>query len=130
MTANILTAGHIYCLDLLSKKYKVVVGLLSKKALRGYKKEVVPFPDRLKILQTLARAYPNVSVVEQNSLNPGKKIRGFNYLASGDGFEAKEIRSAKRYGVKLLYIKLKHEKTKRYSSSKILNGTISNKVGH
>lgn len=124
MTANILTPGHIRCLRFLSKLGYVYVGLLTKEALKGYKREVVPFKDRKEILDTIADAVGGIAVVPQKSLNPKQNIRKYKCqaLASGDGFEPVEKKAAK--GLKLINIKFKNEKSKKYSSSKICQSTF------
>ena len=120
MTCNILTPGHIKCLKYLSRKDNVIVGLLTAKALKGYKKEVVPFKDRKFILESL---YLPVKVVPQDELNPYKNLKKYkcSAIASGDGWEKEELEAMTSLGVKKINIKLPGEKTKLYSSSKILN---------
>lgn len=127
MTANILTPGHIRCLDYLSNLGDVVVGLLTSNALIGYKKEVVPFEDRKEVLEAAARGVSkNIQVIAQSTLDPAFYIQvyGCTALASGDGFEPQEEEAAKSLGIKLIDIKLDGETVKSYSSSKILNEDI------
>ena len=122
MTAEILTPGHIKAIKWLQKKSHVIVGLLSEKALKGYKKCVVPYRDREFILKQFTEVW------RQDSLDPSKNLDrlldrlieefGTKYrvgLASGDGFEKVERDAAKRFGYKL--IKINFPKT--WSSSKI-----------
>ena len=121
MTANILTVGHLKCLEYLSRRGFVTVGLLTSKALRGYKKELVPFQDRKYILDTIAMAIGNIDVVPQDNLNPMENIKRYKCtaIASGDGFEVVEKRAIKKFKLKEINIKLKGEIKKKYSSSKI-----------
>lgn len=104
MTCNILTKGHIKCLEKLSKKGKIVVGLLTSKALEGYKKERMPFKDRKYILQSLKI---RSTVVPQNSLNPEKNIKKYkcSAIASGDGWEPEELQVIKDLGLTIINIK-------------------------
>lgn len=122
MTANILTVGHIRCLEYLTQFGFVTVGLLSPKALKGYKTEVVPYEDRKYILDTVAQSISDMVVVRQDSLNPLLNIKkyGCNAIASGDGWEKGELDSIKKLKLKKIDIKLKGERGKKYSSSKIL----------
>jgi hypothetical protein len=122
MTCNLLTVGHIKCIEYLAERGFVTVGLLTSKALKGYKKEIMPFEERKYILDTIAAAISDMRVIPQNSLNPASNLRGYGYthLASGDGFERVELNAIKRFGLKKLDIKLKGEKTKKWSSSKLL----------
>lgn len=107
MTVNILVLGHIKILRKLIKRGQVIVGLLTSEALKGYKKEAVPFKDRMEILKTLAL---DIKVVPQTSLNPIKNLKKYKCtaLASGDGFEQCEIDACKELGVKLLKISSGH----------------------
>lgn len=123
MTCNILTPGHIKCLRYLALKGDVVIGLLTAKALRGYKKELMPWKDRKYILENLNFldiAY-SPYVIPQNNLNPLNYIKKYqcDAIASGDGFEKQEIDAIKKLNLKIINIKLKGEKKKKYSSSKI-----------
>lgn len=122
MSCRVLTVGHIKCLETLSRRGFVVVGLLTAKALRGYKPEVVPFKDRKYILDTIAMAIGNIDVVAQDSLDPTTNIKKYKCvaIASGDGFEGVEEGAIKKLNLTKINIKLRGEKTKHYSSSKIL----------
>ena len=75
MTANILTPGHIKCLDYLTKKDSVIVGLLTSKALKGYKEELVPYKDREFVLDHVD-VY-GFAIVPQDSLDPSKNIQEY-----------------------------------------------------
>lgn len=121
MTADIITPGHIKCLEHLSKMGTVVVGLLTDEALEGYKTNVVPFEDRLYILEAIARGIGNIIIEPQNSLDPSHNIKLYKckHLASGDGFEPSEEQAAKDLGIGLLDIHLAGEKTKHWSSSDV-----------
>jgi glycerol-3-phosphate cytidylyltransferase-like family protein len=122
MTANIVTAGHIKCLEFLVRKGFVTVGLLTAKALKGYKKEVMPFEDRKYILETIGMALGNIDVVAQDSLDPTENIKKLKCtaIASGDGWEKQELTAIKKLKLQPIDIKLRGEKEKQYSSSKIL----------
>ena len=123
MTANILTPGHIRCLKFLNKIGLVFVGLLTSKALKGYKREVVPYKDRKFILDTIATAVGNVVVVGQDSLNPYRNIKKYRCqaIASGDGLEKAEKDALVKLGLTFIPIRFRGETTKRYSSSRIIN---------
>lgn len=133
MSADILTGGHIKCIEWLrdyqhQKHPSIIIGLLTDKALKGYKKNVVPFKDRKYILDVIAEGIRDrfgshcVRVVAQDSLNPYNNLKEYKavMLASGDGFEPEEIKAAKKAKCQLLNIKLKGEKkSKLYSSTNI-----------
>lgn len=104
MSCNFLVAGHIHLIKKLQKKGNVIIGLLTSKALKGYKKEITPYKERLEILQALDFC---LDIVPQDSLDPYENLKEYkcNYLVSGDGFEEVERKSAKKLGVKLLSIK-------------------------
>ena len=123
MSCRVLTKGHILFLEHLTKMGEVTIGLLTSKALKGYKKEVVPYSDREYILETVAIALGSIDIEPQSSLDPSANLKKYHYdfIASGDGFEESEEKAAKKYKVKLLNVKLPGERKKRYSSSKILN---------
>lgn len=124
MTCNILTPGHIKVLEQLVSEIdnEVVVGLITSRGLKGYKKEITPFNDRRYILEVIAQALGYIEVVAQDSLDPTENIKKYkcDSLASGDGFEEVELQAIKKLGLKKINIKLKGEKKKQYSSSKIL----------
>lgn len=105
MTINILVLGHIIILQKLLKKGNVIIGLLTTNALRGYKKEITPFKERLEILKALNLGV-KFKIVPQDTLDPFNNLKKYKctHLASGDGFEECEIESAKKLGVKLLDI--------------------------
>lgn len=117
MTADILTPGHIYCLDYLSQRGTVMIGLLTDHALKGYKVPVMNTHDRYTIMETISNAYSNVFVTLQEDLDPTKNLEEFDYthLASGDGFEAVERKAARKFGMELLDIPI----PKSYSSSSV-----------
>lgn len=122
VSARVLTVGHIKCLEYLNKKGFVTVGLLTAKAMKGYKDEIVPYKDREYILETIAYALGNIQIVPQDSLDPTTNIKEWDCtaLASGDGFEEVERKAIKKLKLEVINIKLKGEKQKQYSSSKIL----------
>jgi glycerol-3-phosphate cytidylyltransferase-like family protein len=122
MSCRVLTVGHIKVLEELIKEGFVTVGLLTANALEGYKDEIVPFKDRKYILETVGIAIGNVEVIAQDSLDPSDNLKKFKYdaIASGDGFEPVEEKAAKKFKLTKIDVKIPGEKTKRYSSSKIL----------
>jgi glycerol-3-phosphate cytidylyltransferase-like family protein len=121
MTVNILTAGHIKVLEKLAGMGFITVGLLTSKALKGYKEELMPFEDRLYIMNTLMWGIGNMEVVPQHSLDPAPNIKkhGCTAIASGDGFEEVELEAIKKLGLEKINIKLPGEKEKQYSSTQI-----------
>lgn len=121
MSANILTVGHIKCLEYLRNRGFVTVGLLTAEAMKGYKQELMPYEDREYILETIAMALGNIDIVPQNSLDPSDNIRKYkcDIIASGDGFNADELRAIEKYKLKTLDIRLARERGKKYSSSAI-----------
>ena len=116
ITANILTVGHIKCLGWLNNIGDITIGLLTAKALRGYKEEWVKFKDRKYILEHLSIP---VKVVSQNSLDPYENIKKYkpDAIASGDGWEKVELEAIKKFKIKKINIPL----PKNYSSSDIKN---------
>lgn len=123
MSARVVTAGHIKVLEWLSERFEyVLIGLLTKGAMKGYKNEVVLFKDRLRVLHAIARGFPNVGVTAQYELDPTRNIldHKMGALASGDGFEPVELAAIKRYNLLQVDVKLPGETSKEYSSTKIL----------
>ena len=124
MTAEILTPGHIKCLDFLSTKDFVIVGLLTSKALKGYKKCVVSFEDRNFVLQAVIRGSDNIIIVKQDSIDPRDNIRllGCDAIASGDGWEIEEEIAIGELNLKKIDINF----PKDYSSSGIKTKILEN----
>jgi hypothetical protein len=121
MTCNILTPGHIQCLNYLCEKGIVIVGLLTSEALKGYKKELMSWKDRKFLLDSLKL---KILVVAQTSLNPKGNIKDFrcSAIASGDGFEPCEFEAIRELHLTTIDIKFDNESVgKRYSSSDIIN---------
>ena len=129
-TINFLTPGHIRCLKWLisyknQKHPQIIIGLLTSKALKGYKKEIVPFRDRLEIMETIANGIRDrydmrcIRVVPQDSLDPSEIIRKYRpvAMASGDGFEKEELKAIKKWKLLKIHIKI----PKKWSSSKIIS---------
>lgn len=104
VTCNIITKGHIKALEILNKKGQVTVGLLTANALKGYKTEYMPYEDRYYILETIAMALGNIDVVPQDSLDPTENLKKYECtaIASGDGWEEKELKAIKKLGVKII----------------------------
>ena len=121
MTADILTPGHIKAIETLRNDDFVVVGLLTDHALHGYKKAVMPFKDRKYIMEVVAEGIGNVIVVPQDTRDPTHNLKFYNCtaMASGDGWDEGELNAFKKTGVKKIDLKLKGEKTKRFSSSSV-----------
>ncbi len=124
MSCRILTAGHIKVLETLNQQGFVTVGLLTGKALKGYKEEILPFAQRKYILETVAMALGGIDVVAQESLDPSENIRKYkpHALASGDGFEEVELKAIKKFKLEQLDVRLDGErgKMKTYSASKYI----------
>lgn len=116
MSCRILTNGHIKCIRYLKKRGDVLIGLLTGKAMKGYKSEWVPFKDRIAIMRVVARGL-GVNIVPQDSLDPSDNIKKYKptAIATGDGWEKSELKAIKQFKLKVIKIKLKKE----YSSSKI-----------
>ena len=122
VTCDILTPGHIECFKWLLEKDTLMVGVLTDRALKGYKKNLVPFKDRFYIVEHIGIGMGFITV-PQDSLNPEGNIRQFKIkggLASGDGFEVGELETIKRFKLEKINIRLSGEKKKRWSSSAII----------
>jgi len=92
MSADLFHIGHLKALQQCAKKGDVVVGLLD---CPSYKKTVIPFLERKKLLEAL----PMVKkVVRQKSLKPN--LKGMDYLASSDGFEKEEKEAIEKWACK------------------------------
>lgn len=121
MTADILTPGHIKCIKWLEERDKVIIGLLTDDALKGYKKNSVPFKDRLFVLE----AVTDSQIVPQETLDPKKNLLkyGCKSIASGDGWETEEFDTIKELGLKPVNIEFAGD---RYSTSAIKRRVIAN----
>lgn len=108
MTANVLVPGHIKLLIKLFEKGDVVVGLLTSKALKGYKKERMPFKDRKYILERISLP---LTVVAQDTLSPEVNLIKYqcDAIASGDGWEKSELDTIKKLGIKKINVKSGHK---------------------
>lgn len=104
-SCRLLNVGHIKCLEKLTQKDFVIVGLLTKKAMKGYKDELVSFKDRKYILDSLN--IDGYIVVPQNSLDPTQNLIKYQctHMASGDGWEQVELDAMKKLGVKPINVK-------------------------
>ena len=120
MSCRILTKGHIKALEYLTQFDFVMVGLLTKKAMKGYKDELVPYKDRLYILETIARSIEDISIVPQDSLDPTKNIRKYkcNSIASGDGWTKEELKAIKKLKIK----RIDFDSGEKLHSSNVLDG--------
>ena len=119
-TADIITPGHIRIIKKCAEKGEVIIGLLTKDALKGYKEVVMSYEERKEILEAIKWVS---KVVPQPHLNCANNLFKYNadFLASGDGFELDEIKAARLKGCKLLNILLDGESKGRklYSSSEV-----------
>jgi bifunctional ADP-heptose synthase (sugar kinase/adenylyltransferase) len=95
----------------------LIVGILTSKALKGYKKEITPFKERFEIMRVFSESI-GFKLVSQNSLDPSYNIKKYrpDYIASGDGWEKVELEAVKKYRIKTMVIPL----AKRHSSSDII----------
>lgn len=110
MTADLFHIGHLRAIRQ-CKKYcdYLVVGLLD---CPKYKKTIIPYNQREEILLAL----PEVDlVVKQKTLK--MKLKGIDYVFSGDGWEADELKEIQKYGCKAVNIDYCEEQ----STSKIKN---------
>ena len=117
MTVNLLTVGHIRCIKWLEQRYeKIIIGLLTAEALKGYKDEIVPFTERKEIMERIGKYL--FKVVPQNSLDPSENIEKYkpDAIASGDGWEMVEEEAIKKYNL----IKIDIPLLKEHSSSNII----------
>lgn len=107
MSCQILVKGHITALEKLRKQGFVTVGLLTSRALKGYKKELMPYADRAYILETIAMALGNIDIVPQDSLDPTENIKKYKCraIASGDGWEKEELEAIKKLKLERIDIK-------------------------
>ena len=111
MSCNILTKGHICALEILIKKGNVTIGLLTAKALKGYKQELMSYEDREYILETISMALGKIEIVPQDNLDPTENIKKYkcNAIASGDGFNKEEERAIKKLKLKKIEFNSKCE---------------------
>lgn len=119
MTADVITPGHVKAIQFCAQRGTVIIGLLTKKALEGYKNPVMTYLERKEILDSIKGVE---KVVPQINLNCSMNLFRYhvNYLASGDGFEEEEKKSARLAGCKLLNVTLHgEEKEKLYSSTEL-----------
>lgn len=131
MSCNVLTVGHIKCLQHLAQYDFVTVGLLTGKAMKGYKKEVVPYADREYILKMIAEVIQDIDIVPQDSLDPTENLIKYKCtsIASGDGWEEVELEAIRKLGLTKMDIRLHGEIDKKlYASSKILNELIEHQI--
>lgn len=109
MTCNVLVPGHIRLIDELLQYGEVIIGLLTKDALDGYKQERMPLKDRMFVLDR-AVGCPEVYIVPQTSLDPSDNIKMFacDALATGDRFEEVEQAAIEKLNLKPLVINSGH----------------------
>jgi glycerol-3-phosphate cytidylyltransferase-like family protein len=123
MAADIMTPGRIKCLIELKKIDKVIVGLLTSKAMKGHRTEVIPFKSRLYVLEAVCKGIGGITIVSQGSIDPTKNLKRYKceYIASGDGFDLWEMKAMEKLGVKPLHIRLPSERGRLYDINKIRN---------
>ena len=118
MTADLLHVGHLRTIRECQRHGEVIIGLLTEKALEGYKGTVIPYEERKELLEGFG-----VKVVPQDSLNCFENLMACkaDYCASGDGFEPEELEAMRRANCKPLNIRLPGEGKgeKRHSSAEI-----------
>jgi glycerol-3-phosphate cytidylyltransferase len=117
MSFRICTPGHIRCIKWLDARYEnIIIGLLTDKALNGYKISIMPFNERLEILKYVAK---DKRVVPQDSLDPSENIEKYKptHIASGDGWEQVEEEAIKKFNLVKIDIPL----PKEFSSTNIIN---------
>lgn len=125
MSCDVLTPGHIKAIEIARASGFVVIGLLTDAALRGKNKAIVPYEDRLFIMEYIAKAVGNTMVVPQHRLDPTENIKFYecSTIAAGREFTELEQEVIKSLKLDTLEIRLKGErkgaKTKTYSSAKI-----------
>ena len=125
MTVDVLTPGHIQAIELVRNHGFVVIGLLTDSALRGSNKTLVPYEDRLFILEYIAKAIGNTMVVPQHRLDPSENIKFYECttIASGKPFTEEEQKAINELKLDTFEVRLKGERKgatkKNYSSSKI-----------
>ena len=128
MTCNLLTVGHIRCIKWLEVRYEnIIIGILTKEALKGYKDEIVSFEERKEIMEYVGR---DKKVVAQNSLDPSENIEKYkpDAIASGDGWEKSEEEAIKKYNLVKIDIPLPKEHSvtniiKKIQNAKTNSGT-------
>lgn len=81
-----------------------MVGLLTDKAVKGYKTIIIPYRERKAILEAIKEVW---IVVPQNSLDPYSNLIKYQpqYIVSGDGWEEKELKAIQRTGTKIKNIR-------------------------
>ena len=124
MSCDLFHVGHLKAIKWCSQFGKVTVGLLTDKAIEAYKKKpIIPFEHRKEILESIREVH---RVIPQHSLD--MKLKGYDYVASGDGWEKKELKSIEKYGCEKLDIQLKGEEEgqKLHSSTNIKNKICEN----
>jgi len=106
MTGDLFHVGHLRTIRKCQEYGKVIVGLLTDKALAGYKEAIIPFEQRKEIIEAV-----KVKVVPQNSLNCYDNLIKYkiHLVASGDGFEPEELDAIKRANCKPINIQLNGE---------------------
>lgn len=121
MACDILTPGRIKCVRELRKKGKVIIGLLTTKAMKDYRTEIVPYKARLFVLSTVTSNMEGVRIVPQTTIDPKRNLIRYRckFLASGDGFDPIEELAMLETGVKPLHIRLGDEKGTLYDINKI-----------
>lgn len=115
-TCDIMTPGHIQSILYLKKRGELVIGILTSKAMKNNKTEIIPFKNRLFVLESILKGIGGVTVVPQTNIDPTKNIKRTkcDTIASGNGFEDVELASIETLGLKTIHIKLPGDKKKLF----------------
>lgn len=95
MTGDLFHIGHLRAIKQCAKYGLVFVGLLTNRALKGYKPPtIIPYWERKELIDSIKGVY---KVVPQHSLNMKNNLLAYNInlVASGDGFEPAELEAIK-----------------------------------
>lgn len=112
MTADLFHAGHLDVICETYLQYKVIIGLLTDKAIRDYKGKspITPFEERFRILKANTYVY---LVVPQETIDPYDNLIKYevDVVVSGDGFEKEELDAISKAGVEPLTVGIKNHST-------------------
>lgn len=111
-----MTPGHIHSIMYLKKRGELVIGILTSKAMKGHKTEIIPFKNRLFVLEAVLKGIGGVTVISQTNIDPTKNIKRLkcDAIASGNGFEDVEKACIEALGLKAIEIKLPGDKAKLF----------------
>jgi glycerol-3-phosphate cytidylyltransferase-like family protein len=115
-TCDIMTPGHIQSILWLKRRGELVIGVLTSKAMKGHKTEIIPFKARLFVLEAVLKGIGNVRVVSQSNIDPTRNLKRLkcDAMASGDPFDEIDQRAIDALGLKEIRIKLPSDKKKLY----------------